>query len=102
MKRIKINENITMKGMNDLYFNIEIYDVLENGNLKYNNLSDYYIQSYQRDEIANILHATPIFKMFKEYADNEMLWDDEQCKVYCKKMNDTIDLINKIKEIYYQ
>ena len=100
MKRIKINEKITMRGMNDLFYQIEVYDVLENGNLKFNNLSDYYIKGYKRNRIKDILHETSIFKMFKSIADSNVNWNDEQCKEYCKRMNETIDLIEKIEEIY--
>ena len=100
MKRIKINEKITMRGMNDLFYQIEVYDVLENGKLKFNNLSDYYIKGYKRNRIKDILHETSIFRMFKDFADNDFNWNDEQCKEYCKIMNETIDLIEKIEEIY--
>ena len=100
MKRIKINEKITQRGNNSLFYQIEVYDVLENNELRYNNNSDYYIQPYQRNEINDILHETSIFKMFKKIADNKENWNDEQCKEYCKKMNQTIEEIIKIEEIY--
>ena len=38
--------------------------------------------------------------MFKKIADNKENWNDEQCKEYCKKMNETIEEIVKIEEIY--
>ncbi len=100
MKKIKINEKNTTRGKNNLFYQIEVYNVLENGKLRLNNLSDYYIKSYQRNEIKDILHETSIFKMFKSIADSNFNWNDEQCKEYCKKMNETIDLIEKIEKIY--
>lgn len=100
MKKIKINEKIAKRGMNNLFYQIEVYDVLEDGKLKLNNLSDYSIKPYQRNKIKDILHETSIFKMFKEIADSNSNWDDEQCKEYCKKINETIDLIEKIEKIY--
>ena len=98
MKRIKINEKVTKRGANSLFYQIEVYDVLENGKLKLNNSSDFYIEPYQRNAIKNILHETSIFKMFKSIADSNSNWNDEQCKEYCKKMNETIELIEKLEK----
>lgn len=98
MKKIKINEKVTKRGTNSLFYEIEVYDVLENGELRLNNLSDYYIKPYQRNTIKDILHETSIFKMFKSIADSNTSWNDEQCKEYCKKINETIDLIEKIEK----
>ena len=89
MYRIKINENITTRAMNNLFYQIEIYD--EKGNLIRT------IQ-YQRNCIARMLHESPIFDFFKK-ADDQFI-NSLQCDEYCNKLEQVIKMLEKIFKIY--
>lgn len=85
---IKINENIKMRGLNNLFYGVEIFD--ENNRL---------IRSVQYPRtIASILHETPIFAFFKK-ANGEKI-NSSQCEEYCEKLEAVIRMIEKINSIY--
>ena len=89
MLKIRINEKLTTRGMNNLFYQVEVSD-FETG--KNQTTIEY------RRNIAEMLHETPIFKMFKR---NEgTAWEDKQCREYCKKLEDVIKLLEKTMEIY--
>lgn len=87
--RININEKITMRGMNNLFYQIEIYD--EKGH------SIRTIQ-YQRNCIAKMLHETPIFEFFKS-SDGKLI-NSIQCNEYCDKLERVIKLLEQVANIY--
>lgn len=89
MKKIKINEEITMRGMNNLFYQIEVND--EKGN-RLNTIS------YQRNCVADMLHQTPIFEVFKRMEGKN--WNDEQCDECCEKLKKVIKKLEEISKIY--
>lgn len=98
MKKIVINEKITTRGMNNLYFEIEIRDIdTESGKEKTCMDSTFYPISYERKN-AQILHETTIFKFFQEMENK--LWNDAQCAEYCEKLRKAVKLIEEIEKIY--
>lgn len=93
MKRIKINEDLNTRGMNELYYQIEIWNINQKNNNESLNRSYQYLRKN-----ANLLHETSIFKFIKGM--DGQIWNDEQCDEYCNKLNQVLDLINKIEDIY--
>lgn len=87
--RIKINETVTTRSMNSLFYQVEIYD--EKGNL-------INCIEYQRNCIARMLHETPIFDFFKRF--DEKFINSLQCDEYCKKLKQVISILEKIANIY--
>lgn len=87
--RIRINEEVTTRGMNNLFYQIEIDD--EFGNRIHTIM-------YQRNCIANMLHETPIFEFFKR-LDGQFV-NRIQCEEYCSKLENVIKMLEKIAKIY--
>lgn len=89
MCRVNINEDLTKRGLNDLFFQIEIDD--EKGH-RIRTIS------YQRNCVANMLHKAPIFNFFK--SANGKLVNKLQCEDYCNKLEQVVSLLEKISKIY--
>ena len=89
MYRVKISEKITTRGMNNLFYQVEVSD--EKGH------SIRTIQ-YQRNCIAKMLHESPIFEYFKK-ADGHLV-NSLQCDEYCNKLEQVISLLEKASKIY--
>lgn len=87
--RIKINEKITMRGMNNLFYQVEIYN--EQGSIMRT-------VQYQRNCVARMLHESPVFEFFKN-NDNQ-LTNSLQCDEYCNKLEQVVSLLEKISKIY--
>lgn len=86
--KININEKITKRGMNSLFYQIEID----------NEIGERIMTISYAQNIANMLHDTPIFRYFKDC--NGMFINAKQCSEYCIKLEQVIHMLDKISEIY--
>ena len=91
MKLIKINETKKINGENNLYYQIEFYDV-KNGTISLNE-SNFSTVTFPR-KISRALHNTGVFKDIGKVENKSI--SDNLCKEYRDKL---IKTINKLIEI---
>lgn len=88
---IKINENVTQRGANCLFFQIEFKRIANNRTSFYRTLS------YQRGYIERMLHESPIWYNLEQCSNNGTHLTFEQMNICLKRLE---LIIQKLKEIY--
>lgn len=85
---IRINEKTTMRGMNSLYYQIELWST-----------KNKFIESipYQKN-ITKMLHESPIFNFFKDLDGKEL--ESVECLEYCEKLKRVIKMLENVAKIY--
>lgn len=91
---VKVNEEITTRGMNSLYYHIYFNRV------KDGHISTFKDIEYQRGNIENMLHATSIFYDLKLFSDAEVHLSYEEALELTKVLRETIDKLNDAEEVY--
>lgn len=91
---VKVNEQITTRGMNSLFYRIYFNRV------KDNHITTFADISYQRGNIENMLHGTSIFYDLKLFSDAEVHLTYEEVLELTKVLRETIDKLNDVEENY--
>ena len=87
--KVHINEDITTRGLNSLFYQIEVDDT------KGHRIRTI---SYQRTCVADMLHNSPVFEFFRK--SNNKLVNKAQCDEYCNKLEQVICLLEQVSKIY--
>lgn len=91
---VKINEEITMRGMNALFYEVEFKRINENGKVHHS----YYI-TYQRGNIENMLHSSSLWYDISFMSDNEVHLNYEDYIKYRDLLEETIKKLGEIEEL---
>lgn len=91
---VKVNENVTTRGMNSLYYQVEF------SRIKDNHISTFKNISYQRGNIENMLHGTSIFYDLKLFSDASVHLSYKEALELIKVLEDIIKRLNEIEEVY--
>lgn len=86
MVEITINENITKRGMNSLFYQVEIEGENHFATIKYPR------------KIAKLLHETSIFKTIKRMEGRKL--NKAQCLEFCEKLEKVIKMLEEVEEVY--
>lgn len=86
MVKITINENTIKRGMNSLFYQVEIRG------------ENYFATIKYPRKIANLLHETSIFKTIKRMEGRKL--NKSQCLEYCKKLEKVIKMLEEVEEVY--
>ncbi len=92
MKMMRINELKTINGKNNLYYQIEFYDISKSAEISLNESTCNKVVYPRR--IARLLHETSIFKDISKLENKPI--KDNLCNEYKDKL---IKTINKLIEI---
>lgn len=90
---LKINENITMRGMNTLFYEIEFKGV------RHNRIHHSYNITYQRGNIATMLHGTSLWHIISFMNDNEIHLSYEDYIKYRNLLEEIIKRLGEIEEL---
>lgn len=91
---VKINEEITMRGMNTLFYEVEFKRIYDNGKIHHS-----YSITYQRGNIENMLHGSSIWYQIKNISDNEVHLNYEDYIKYRDLLEETIKKLEEIEKI---
>ena len=90
---VKINENITMRGMNALFYEVEFKRVSNN------KIHHSYEITYQRGNIENMLHGSSLWHQIKNISDNEVRLNYEDYVKYRDLLEETIKKLEEIETL---
>ena len=90
---VKINENITMRGMNALFYEVE-FKLVSNNKIHHS-----YCITYQRGNIENMLHGSSIWYDISFMSDNEVHLNYEDYVKYRDLLEKTIKKLEEIEKI---
>ena len=90
---VKINENITMRGMNALFYEVEFKRVSNN------KIHHSYYITYQRGNIENMLHGSSIWYQIKNINDTEAHLNYEDYIKYRDLLEETIKKLEEIETL---
>ena len=91
---VKINEKITVRGMNTLFFEVKFKRVYDNGKLEHT-----YKVSYQRGNIAIMLHGSSLWYIISFMSDNEVHLSYEDYIKYRNLLEEIIKRLGEIEEL---